>query len=555
MIPKGVNFSPGSASSIFDSAYQEIKSGNDYRKEMHASVSLSGGVKGLFSASRSASFKKVQETISKSEERIYQVKGIVEGHRIEINLNSPQELTLTPAFKAAVQNLGKSLSYRDFINDWGTHFASTIVYGGKAYFRLTVEKDFISRNKLTAVDFNAAVEGTFKKITASIKGSVGGSREFTETEERLSQKIRAIAYGGNGSLIEQDINAYNVWAESVRDNPTVIRLTLTEYHELLTSDLFPEDNEIQEKGRILKTEIVKYLKEHHVDAKESGEFFDPDQLVKCQESGSIKSWWDGSTEQSIALDVYGKNNGILYETAPQVLPDGDLVFNFDSGTGNKSYISVQHSDLFSQLTHPKAPGHTMSLWILWNDEPLSLNGGEALLIKGSNRENATFAVYLDKDSSGNRILRFTQKVKYRRKRWCRGIGGDKCAKDDSGYRVYTVEKEITEALIPGRWMHIAAMFNNKWHEETMSICVDGDCTTKDPKRQGRYGCGGYKSQERAILNVVDYPKNNLFIGMMPNGDDQFNGKMDDIQIFSDTLTDAEIMAIYQRGREKDFICR
>jgi len=95
---------------------------------------------------------------------------------------------------------------------------------------LAVEKDFISRHKLTAVDFNAAVEGTFKKITASIKGSVGSSREFTETEERLSQKIRAIAYGGNGSLIEQDINAYNVWAESVRDNPTVIRLTLTAYY-------------------------------------------------------------------------------------------------------------------------------------------------------------------------------------------------------------------------------------------------------------------------------------------------------------------------------------
>jgi hypothetical protein len=550
MIPKGVSFYPGSANSIFDSTYQEIKSGNDYRNEMHASVSLSGGIKGLFSASGSASFKNMHARTRNSEERIYQVKGVVEGHWLKINLDSPQELKLSSNFKTAVQNLGTSLSYKDFINTWGTHFASTIVYGGKAYFRLAVEKDFISKYKLTEKDFNAAVEGTFKKVTASIKGSFGTSRESTETEERISQKIRAIAYGGDGSVIEQDIKAYNEWAESVRDNPTAIRLTLTEYHELFTRDFFPEDNEVQEKGRVLKAEIEQYLKKHHVDAKESGKFFEPDQLVKCQKSDSIESWWDGSAEQSIALDVSGKNNSILHGTAPQTLPDGDVVFNFDSGNGSKSYISVQHSDLFTHLTHPKAPGYTVALWILWNDKPFSRrNNGEALLIKGSNRENATFAVYLDRGSFGKKILRFTQKVKYRRKRWCRGIGGDKCAKDDSGYRVYTVEKDITKALIPGRWMHIAAMFDSKWHEETMSICVDGDCITKDPKRQGRYKCGGYKCQEWGILNVVDYPKNDLLIGMAPSGGDQFKGKMDDIQVFKGTLTNAEIMTIYQRGRD------
>ena len=78
---------------------------------------------------------------------------------------------------------------------------------------------------------------------------------------------------------------------------------------MFTRDFFPEDNEIQEKGSVLKGEIEKYLEEHHVDAKDSGKFFDPDQLVKCRKIDSIESWWDGNTEESIALDIFGKNNG------------------------------------------------------------------------------------------------------------------------------------------------------------------------------------------------------------------------------------------------------
>lgn len=548
IIPEGVNFYPGSANSVFDSSYQVIKSGNDFRNEMHGSISLSGGIRGIFSASGSTSFKEVQQRTRNSEERIYQVKGIVEGHRLSINLDSPGELTLSPAFKTDVKKLGKSLSYRDFISNWGTHFASTIVYGGKAYFRLAVNKVFLSKYKLTENEFSTAVKGTFRRITASAKGSSGTSRQLTETEERMSQKVRAVAYGGDGSVIEQDIKAYNEWAESVRNNPTVIRLTLTEYHELLTRNFFPEDNEIQQKKIALKEEIRKYLEEHYVDAKARGSFFETG-------SDSILSWWDGRTEEMIALDVYGKNDGILHETAAEILPDGNVVFNFGSGNGNSSYISAAHSDLFTRLAQTTIPGYTISLWVLWDDSASNTGDGEALLVKGNSKEDATFSIYLEREPQGNKMLRFTQKVKYHRKRWCRGIGGDKCAKDDDGQRVYTLEKNITGMLIPGKWMHIAAIFDNKWHGETMGICVNGDCTVKDPKRPGRYKCGGYKCQEWAIKNVEDFPKSDLLIGMAPGGADQFRGKMDDIQLFNTVFSKADIVKMYLKGRDKGFLSR
>jgi len=273
MLPRGVNFFPGSAGSKFDSTLREIKSGNDYRDEMRGSVDLSGEVKGYLSVSGSASFKDVQKRTENSEARIWQVKGEVEGHRLQLKLDSPKELTLSPRFQKAIQNLGDSLSYEDFIDAWGTHFASTTVYGGKAYFKLEVTKDYVKDRHLNQKDFSAAVEGTFKMVSASIGVSGGSTTERTNTEEDLFQKIRSVAYGGEGSVIERNIAAYNAWATSVRENPTVLRLTLTEYSELLTSKFFSDPN-IRDKRKHLKSAIGKYLAEHAVEVPESGNFYE-----------------------------------------------------------------------------------------------------------------------------------------------------------------------------------------------------------------------------------------------------------------------------------------
>ena len=253
----------------------------------------------------------------------------------------------------------------------------------------------------------------------------------------------------------------------------------------------------------------------------------------------------------LALDAMNNNDGFLHGVTPETLHDGDGVFSFNPENKGGSYISVQHSGKLSQLAKA-VNGYTVALWILWNTFP---DKGAVLMVKGGSKTDATFAVYLDIDSSGKTMLRFSQKVKYHRKRWCYGIGGDKCAKDDSGERVYTIEKDITERLVPGRWMHIAAVFNKKSHEETMSICADGECTAKDPKRPGTYSCGAYKCQEWAILNVMDYSKSDLLIGMAPNGNGQFSGKMEDLQIIFENLNHTDIMKMYQTGRDKDLFFR
>jgi hypothetical protein len=285
---------------------------------------------------------------------------------------------------------------------------------------------------------------------------------------------------------------------------------------------------------------------------------EPLAAYQCQSGRGFElmAWWDGSSSQQFVKDVWADlTHGVLNGDAEaESLPDGDLVFRFDQSE-NDSYISVPHTVVFTQLT--QQPGYTVSLWILWDGHPFGANDRVVFVGKGDTFEDVTFRIYVDV-VAGRRELRFTQRVRFHRKRWCYGVGGDSCAADDTGYRVYTMSQDITDILVPGKWMHLAARFDNTWHAEVMSICADGRCVTGDPKRPGQYGCGAYKCQEWAIYNTIDYPGRDLVMGMYPSsegGADQFPGKMDDVQIFGAYLSDELMGEMSARGRLKDFICR
>jgi hypothetical protein len=284
---------------------------------------------------------------------------------------------------------------------------------------------------------------------------------------------------------------------------------------------------------------------------------DPLAAYQCQSGRGFElmAWWDGTSSQQSVEDVWGETDGALMgDAAVEGLSDGDLVFRFDQSE-NDSYISVPHTAVFTELT--QKPGYTVSFWMLWDGHPFGANDTIVLLGKGETFENATFRIYVDV-TAGRRELRFTQLVRFHRKRWCYGIGGDSCAADDTGNRVYTVSQDITDILIPGKWMHVAARFDKTWHAEVMSICADGRCQTKDPKRQGTYGCGAYYCAEWAIYYTIDFPSRNLVMGLYPTaegGSDQFPGKMDDVQIFGAYLSDELMGEMSARGRLKDFICK
>jgi hypothetical protein len=285
---------------------------------------------------------------------------------------------------------------------------------------------------------------------------------------------------------------------------------------------------------------------------------DDDPLVAYQcQSGrgfELMAWWNGRSSPESVDDVWGQSHGVaMGDAAVEALPDGDVVFHFDQSEED-SFIVVPHTPVFTELT--QKPGHTVSFWMSWDGHPFGANDRVFLLGKGATFEHATFSIYVDV-IAGRRVLSFTQEVRFHRKRWCYGIGGDSCAADDTGYRVYTVSQDITDILVPGRWMHVAARLDKTWHAEVMSICADGRCVTKDPKRQGTYGCGAYYCAEWAIYNALDFPQNNLVIGLyqVPEGNSgQFPGRMDDIQIFGAYLSDELMGEMAARGRRRDFIC-
>jgi hypothetical protein len=285
---------------------------------------------------------------------------------------------------------------------------------------------------------------------------------------------------------------------------------------------------------------------------------DPLAPYQCQNGRGFElmTWWDGSTSGQVVQDVWADTDGALNgDAAVASLPDGDLVFDFDQSETD-SYISVPHSPVFTQLT--QQPGYTVSLWMLWSGHPFGATDRVVLLGKGASFDNATFRIYVDVSDDGTRKLKFTQQVKIHLKRWC-WPNTDGCAADRIEERSYTVSQDITDILIPGKWMHIAARFDRTTLQaERMSICADGRCETKDPKRPDRYGCGAYYCQEWFIYNTVDYPSQDLVMGLYRTGAGgayQFPGKMDDVQIFGAYLSDELMQDMSARGRRNDFICR
>jgi hypothetical protein len=285
---------------------------------------------------------------------------------------------------------------------------------------------------------------------------------------------------------------------------------------------------------------------------------DPLAPYQCQSGRGfdLMTWWDGSTVGSFAKDVWADVDGVLYgDAAVEALPDGDLVFDFDQSQTD-SFISVPHTPVFTQLT--QQPGYTVSLWMSWSGRPLGANDRVVLLGKGQTFDNATFWIYVDVGQDGRRELTFRQQVTIHLKRWCYP-NTDWCASDQTPLRTYEVSQDITDILVPGKWMHIGARFDRMtWTGERMSICADDRCATKDPKRVGSYGCGAYKCQEWAIYNTIDYPSSNLVMAMYPSGAagaDQFPGKMDDVQMFGAYLSDELMGEMSARGRRNDFICR
>ncbi|MFC1853704.1 MAC/perforin domain-containing protein [candidate division CSSED10-310 bacterium] len=273
-LPNGVRGYPGNNKSTFESDVEEYTSGNTYRQSMERTLELSVGVADTFSISGSAAFKSVLETTKNSRNRMWRQTGYVEGHRLKIDLDNPKALTFSKDFKRAVAELGSSESYDAFIEKWGTHFASTITYGGKAYLTATLSQEDVKESKLTADKFEAAVSGTFKKVTASVSGSQARENEETHTSGMFHEKIEASAYGGNGNVFTRDApGSFNDWAATVRDNPGIYAIELTCYDQLLTKSFFPEDHAIVNKQKELRRRIVTYLKEHRVDAPESGNFY------------------------------------------------------------------------------------------------------------------------------------------------------------------------------------------------------------------------------------------------------------------------------------------
>lgn len=213
-------------------AYGTAKS---LREGFNASVTANaefGGAKG----SRGASYEHMKES-GQSSDSVY-IMTRTEQKLYQVDIEKDQIL-LTKEFKDAVLALPDQFGqeYRQFIDQWGTHFAKSVAYGG-----IAVQVDKVERGA-----FQDLVSSGFSLSMAAevpVKGgSVGGSAEAGYTRESeysryFENSTRITQWKGGAVSNATDIAAYSVSADNVQ--PISIDFRGTRLSTLLTSKMFKD---------------------------------------------------------------------------------------------------------------------------------------------------------------------------------------------------------------------------------------------------------------------------------------------------------------------------
>ena len=170
---------------------------------------------------------------------------------------SQSGLKVSKSLGAAVTKLPRETGrpYTEFLENFGTHYASEVTFGGRAYQRIRLKEVEYSDFLEEAINVGAEVKATFE--IAKLKGTAGvqdkRSAKFVDTIKTTTDDMKFA--GGTPSD-----GSFSGWARTVYDRPAPIKVTLKSVSDILPKEFFPDDGFIGDKQTIMKGEIDKYLR-------------------------------------------------------------------------------------------------------------------------------------------------------------------------------------------------------------------------------------------------------------------------------------------------------
>jgi hypothetical protein len=158
-------------------------------------------------------------------------------------------------------------NYRRFINNYGTHIASKVVYGGQYIERYEVRRSDYEKTRGTEMSFKASVEMAAKK--GGKGGGAGGGDDggkkpggevgFTKSESEtigakaLNTRRKVFIQGGNG---EDDLS---LWRGKVDQNMAPVHIEFMAMSEVLNERMFADDADILAKSKALEVITAHYM--------------------------------------------------------------------------------------------------------------------------------------------------------------------------------------------------------------------------------------------------------------------------------------------------------
>lgn len=158
-------------------------------------------------------------------------------------------------------------NYRRFINNYGTHIANKVVYGGQYIERYEVRRSDYEKTRGSEMSFKASVEMATKKGGKGGKTSSdesggkkpGGEIGFTKSESEtvgskaVNTRRKVFIQGGNG---EDDLS---LWRGKVDENMAPVHIEFLAMSEVLNERMFADDADILAKSKALEVITNHYM--------------------------------------------------------------------------------------------------------------------------------------------------------------------------------------------------------------------------------------------------------------------------------------------------------
>lgn len=244
-----------------DLEFQQLYQATDYLDTFSETATVKAGIPLVAEFTLSESYTSSFSTSSSSKSTTLYVNREV---RIEtINFtpaeDNPVKQQLSSDFANAIINLpitqdyGQDNSaYAAFIQQFGTHYTTSVSFGGRAYQYTVIEATTYSSMESSGLDIKAGASGSFDIFTASASGSY--DQQNTEKYQSATENCTTIKNYSGGKPQDN----WDQWVDSVTDSPVPIGLTLAPITDLLTSD-YSTDPNIATKQELLLDAIEQYL--------------------------------------------------------------------------------------------------------------------------------------------------------------------------------------------------------------------------------------------------------------------------------------------------------